>query len=114
MPAEIKALVDNLSVRERTLVLLAVSAGLRQSELFGLKWSDIDFSQGTISLVRARPNRRRSRYLSIRLLPMHSCRGENSQLTQSLKIGFSRADDIEDGIHSGDKRFYENVCDRSP
>jgi hypothetical protein len=37
MPAEIKALVDNLIIRERTLVLLAVSTGLRQSELFGLK-----------------------------------------------------------------------------
>src|SRR5215831_14105195 len=48
MPAEIKALVDNLSIRERTLVLLAVSTGLRQSELFGLKWGDIDFHQGTM------------------------------------------------------------------
>lgn len=37
IPTEIKALVDNLSIRERTLVLLAVSTGLRQSELFGLK-----------------------------------------------------------------------------
>ncbi len=47
IPAEIKVLVDNLSIRERTLVLLAVSTGLPQSELFGLKWGDIDFSQGT-------------------------------------------------------------------
>jgi hypothetical protein len=39
MPTEIKALVGNLSIRERTLVLLAVSTGLRQSELFGLKWA---------------------------------------------------------------------------
>src|SRR5882724_5683854 len=36
LPAEIKALVDNLRSRERTLVLLAVSTGLRQSEIFGL------------------------------------------------------------------------------
>jgi integrase len=36
--SEIKALVDNLDVRERTLVLLAASTGLRQSEMFGLKW----------------------------------------------------------------------------
>ena len=46
-PTEIKALVDNLSIRERTLVLLAVSTGLRQSELLGLKWGDIDFCQAT-------------------------------------------------------------------
>lgn len=52
-PAEIKALVDNLSIRERTLVLLAVSTGLRQSELFGLKWGDIDFVQGTMNVTRS-------------------------------------------------------------
>jgi len=38
MPAEIKVLVENLGIRERTLVPFAVSTGLRQSELFGLKW----------------------------------------------------------------------------
>jgi integrase len=53
MPTEIKALVDNLSIRERTLVLLAVSTGLRQSELFGLKWDDINFAQNTMNVVRS-------------------------------------------------------------
>jgi integrase len=53
MPAEIKALINSLAVRERTLVLLAVSTGLRQSELFGLKWGDIDFAQGTVSVTRS-------------------------------------------------------------
>jgi integrase len=53
MPGEIKALVDNLSIRERTLVLLAVSTGLRQSELFALRWADIDFSQGTMNVTRS-------------------------------------------------------------
>jgi integrase len=53
VPAEIKALVDNLSIRERTLVLLAVSTDLRQSELFGLRWGDIDFSQGTMNVTRS-------------------------------------------------------------
>jgi integrase len=53
VPAEIKALVDGLRVRERTLVLLAVSTGLRQSELFGLKWGDIDFVQGTMNVTRS-------------------------------------------------------------
>src|ERR1019366_5712153 len=49
IPAEIKLLLDNLALRERTLVLLAASTGLRQSELFALKWGDIDFSQGTMN-----------------------------------------------------------------
>src|SRR5256885_12269941 len=37
-PAEIKALLSGLGLRERTLVLLAASTGLRQSELFAVKW----------------------------------------------------------------------------
>jgi integrase len=52
-PAEIKALIDGLALRERTLVLLAASTGLRQSELFGLKWRDIDFAQGTMNVTRS-------------------------------------------------------------
>jgi integrase len=52
-PAEIKVLVDNLAVRERTLVLLAASTGLRQSELFGLKWGDIDFVQMNMNVTRS-------------------------------------------------------------
>jgi integrase len=53
IPAEIKLLLDNLEIRERTLVLLAASTGLRQSELFALKWGDIDFSQGTMNVTRS-------------------------------------------------------------
>src|SRR5215469_6662362 len=52
-PAEIKALISSLGLRERTLVLLAVSTGLRQSELFGLKWDDINFAQGTMNVTRS-------------------------------------------------------------
>jgi integrase len=51
--AEIKALMSGLGLRERTLVLLAASTGLRQSELFGLKWGDINFAQGTMSVTRS-------------------------------------------------------------
>ena len=53
VPAEIKALIDALALRERTLVLLATSTGLRQSEIFGLKWGDIDFERGTMSVIRS-------------------------------------------------------------
>ncbi len=53
MPDEIKAMLDNLGIRERTLVLLAVSTGLRQSELFGLKWGDIDLVQGAMNVTRS-------------------------------------------------------------
>jgi integrase len=53
MPAEIKMLVDALALREKTLVLLAVTTGLRQSELFALKWADVDFIQGTMNVTRS-------------------------------------------------------------
>ena len=52
-PAEIKLLLDHLDPRERTLVLVAASTGLRQSELFALKWGDIDFSQSTMNVTRS-------------------------------------------------------------
>jgi len=53
LPAEIKALINSLGVRERTLVLFAASTGLRQSEMFGLRWGDIDFAQGNMSVTRS-------------------------------------------------------------
>ena len=53
IPNEIKPLADHLNIRERTLVLLAASTGLRQSELFGLKWGDIDFENGTMTVTRS-------------------------------------------------------------
>jgi integrase len=52
-PAEIKALLNGLGLRERTLVLLAASTGLRQSELFAVKWGDIDFAQNTMNVTRS-------------------------------------------------------------
>jgi integrase len=52
-PAEIRVLADGLAIRERTLVLLAASTGLRQSELFGLKWGDINFAEGTMNVTRS-------------------------------------------------------------
>jgi integrase len=52
-PTEIALLLNVLGIRERTLVLVAVGTGLRQSELFGLKWGDIDFQQGTMNVARS-------------------------------------------------------------
>jgi integrase len=52
-PAEIGVLLNVLNIRERTLVLIAAATGLRQSELFGLKWGDIDFEQRTMNVTRS-------------------------------------------------------------
>lgn len=50
---EVQRLISVLALRERTLVLLAFGTGLRMSELFGLKWHDIDFQTNEISVTRS-------------------------------------------------------------
>ena len=52
-PGEIRTLLEGLKIREKTLVFIAASTGIRQSELFALKWSDIDFSAGTMNVARS-------------------------------------------------------------
>lgn len=48
---EIQQLVAALKPREQTLVLLAAGTGLRMSELFALKWKDIDFVKTEMSVT---------------------------------------------------------------
>jgi site-specific recombinase XerD len=48
---EVRRLISVPALRERTLVLLAFGTGLRMSELFGLKWHDIDFQKNEISVT---------------------------------------------------------------
>ena len=52
-PGEIRTLLEGLKIRERTLVFIAASTGIRQSELFALKWGDIDLSAGTMNVTRS-------------------------------------------------------------
>jgi integrase len=50
---EVRRLLAALPPRERILVFLDVSTWLRQSELFGLQWQDIDFEIGEIRVTRS-------------------------------------------------------------
>jgi integrase len=50
---EIRRLLQALGPRERTLVLMAAGTGLRMSELFGLKWKDVDFQSSQLSVTRS-------------------------------------------------------------
>jgi integrase len=56
LPAEIRVIVENVRGRWRPLILTAIFAGLRASELRGLRWSDIDFEKRLIH-VRQRADR---------------------------------------------------------
>ncbi len=50
---EVRQLIGVLAVRERTLVLLDFGTGLRMSELFALRWRDINFLTNEISVTRS-------------------------------------------------------------
>jgi integrase len=52
-PNEICRLLAHLHFRERTLILLAVTTGLRRSEIFALKWKDVDFQGKQIHVIRS-------------------------------------------------------------
>lgn len=50
---EVRQLLAALAPRERIMVLLDVATGLRQSELFALKWQDVDFKNKQLWVTRS-------------------------------------------------------------
>ncbi len=50
---EVRQLLAALEPRERIMVLLDVATGLRQSELFALKWKDVDFKNKQLWVTRS-------------------------------------------------------------
>jgi integrase len=49
--AQVRALLEAAhGDRNEALYVLAVHSGLRQGELLGLKWSDVDFETATLSV----------------------------------------------------------------
>jgi integrase len=52
-PQEFQALLLELPVRERAVVMLVGSTGLRRSELFALRWSDVNFLTLEIAVTRS-------------------------------------------------------------
>jgi integrase len=51
-PSEFNSLLGELPLRDRAAVMLAGSTGLRRSELFALRWSDINFFAMEIAVTR--------------------------------------------------------------
>jgi integrase len=54
--------INKTFYRLRLIVLVAVTTGMRASEIFGLKWSDVMYSEGLIA-VRAKLKGGKMRYL---------------------------------------------------
>jgi integrase len=52
-PAEFQALMLQLGSRERAMVMLAGATGLRRSELFALRWSDVNFQTLEVAVTRS-------------------------------------------------------------
>jgi integrase len=52
-PMEFKALFNELPQRERAMVLLIGTTGLRRSELIALKWGDVDFDSSQIGVNKS-------------------------------------------------------------
>lgn len=52
-PDEIQGLLGQLGQRERLLVLLAGTTGLRRGELIALRWEDIDFVKNVVNVTHA-------------------------------------------------------------
>ena len=50
---EIQRMLERLQLRERVLVFLAMATGLRQGELAGLQWRDIDFEKMLIDVNKS-------------------------------------------------------------
>lgn len=52
-PSEFRSLLQELPLRERAAVMLAGSTGLRRSELFALRWSDVNFFTMEVAVTRS-------------------------------------------------------------
>ena len=52
-PHEFRSLLPHLEIRERAMVMLAGSTGLRRSEMFALRWSDLCFRTMQVFVTKA-------------------------------------------------------------
>jgi integrase len=74
-PQEIRSLLQQLKSCFRVMVILDATTGLRRSELFALKWSDVDFSNLQVNVIR-----------SIYLQTVGNCKTETSRKPVPLDL----------------------------
>jgi integrase len=112
LPSEINRHAHSLRNRERTLVLLAAGTGLLMSELFGLKWQDVDFAGKQVSVLRSivkqsvGPCKTEASQKPVPLDPVWSglfVLGVALLASVSRRTGFSPVPSIKGGFLSGDR-----------
>ena len=59
MPDEVQKLLSNCTEHLRPVVTVAVHTGMRRGELFGLKWAQLNFEHGIITLYDTKNGERR-------------------------------------------------------
>jgi len=111
---EFRRLEAALALRERVLLCLALSLGLRRGELAGLRWQDIDFEQLTITVERSVVDQvvgRAKTEASERPLPMDSRIAALLRRWQSVSKFVNSQDSIfaTDSNRAGDKRGKQPV-----
>lgn len=68
------AVLSHLAPHVRVMVVLAMNTGMRVSEILGLKWTDIDFEQATLTIERSVVGRYEDEtktLASASILPLH-------------------------------------------
>lgn len=58
-PEEVEVLLEQCSVYLRPIVVTALHTGMRKSEILGLKWSQVDLRECTITIEKTKTNERR-------------------------------------------------------
>ena len=59
MPDEVQRLISNCSEHLKPIVIVAVHTGMRKGEILSLRWDQIDFEKGIITLVDTKNDQRR-------------------------------------------------------
>jgi integrase len=117
---EVARLIDHAPANYRTLILTAVYTGMRQSELLGLQWQDIDFDAGTIH-VRHQLSRA-TKIKPARVVPLKTDAGERhidlapalarELAKHSLESWHSKPEDFVFATETGKPLYYRNASAR--
>jgi integrase len=117
---QIAALISHTIPTYRPLIITAVYTGMRQSELLGLRWRDIDFDAGKIRVRHQLSRAKKS--APAKLLPLKTEAGERDlDLTpelakvlreHKLASSYSKDDEFVFSTLTGEPIYYRNASAR--